>query len=146
MILVRGFDEGDRSEWLRMRAVLYPDYPVAEHEREVDECLASDWEEVFFVERSEGGLCGFVEASVRPWAVNCEAKPVGYLESWYVDSDSRRRSVGRALVQTAERWAKSKGCRQMASDAELWNTLSQQAHAALGYEETMRLVLYKREL
>lgn len=34
----------------------------------------------------------------------------------------------------------------MASDAELRNTLSQQAHAALGYEQTMWLVLYKREL
>jgi hypothetical protein len=34
----------------------------------------------------------------------------------------------------------------MASDAELSNTLSQQAHAAIGYEEAMRLVLYKRDL
>jgi aminoglycoside 6'-N-acetyltransferase I len=34
----------------------------------------------------------------------------------------------------------------MASDAELWNTVSQQAHAALGYEETMRLVLFNKNL
>ena len=35
---------------------------------------------------------------------------------------------------------------QMASDAELWNSVSHQAHGALGYEETARLVLYKRDL
>ena len=145
-MVVRGFKQSDKAEWLRMRAALYPDYPTAEHEREIDECLASDLESVFVVERPDGGLCGFVEASIRPWAVNCEAMPVGYLESWYVDADSRRRGVGKVLVRAAEAWAKSKGCQQMASDAELWNTLSQQAHAALGYEETMRLVLYKRSL
>jgi aminoglycoside 6'-N-acetyltransferase I len=34
----------------------------------------------------------------------------------------------------------------MASDAELWNTLSHQAHGALGYEETARLVLFRTNL
>jgi aminoglycoside 6'-N-acetyltransferase I len=146
MVLVRGFEQGDKAEWLRMRAILFPDCPAAEQEREVDECLASDSDAVFFVERPAGGLCGFLEASIRPWAVNCAAMPVGYLEGWYVDADSRQRGVGRALVRAAEAWAKSNGCRQMASDAELWNTLSQRAHAAIGYDETMRLVLYKRDL
>jgi aminoglycoside 6'-N-acetyltransferase I len=98
------------------------------------------------VAEGPGGLCGFVEASVRPWAVNCEAMPVGYLESWYVDPDRRRQGVGRALVEAAEGWARAHGCRQMASDAELANLLSHQAHARLGYEETARLVLFKKDL
>jgi aminoglycoside 6'-N-acetyltransferase I len=34
----------------------------------------------------------------------------------------------------------------MASDAELWNDVSHRAHGALGYEETARLVLYKKDL
>jgi aminoglycoside 6'-N-acetyltransferase I len=33
-----------------------------------------------------------------------------------------------------------------ASDAELWNDVSHQAHGALGYEETGRLVLFKKDL
>lgn len=146
VVVVREFKEGDRTEWLRMRAILYPGYPASEQEREVDECLGRNSEAVFFAERLEDGLCGFVEASIRPWAVNCEAMPVGYLESWYVDADSRQVGIGRALVRAAEAWARSKGCRQMASDAELWNTVSQEAHVAIGYEETMRLVLYKRDI
>jgi aminoglycoside 6'-N-acetyltransferase I len=38
------------------------------------------------------------------------------------------------------------GCRQMASDAELWNTVSHQAHEALGYQETGRVVTFKKDL
>jgi hypothetical protein len=34
----------------------------------------------------------------------------------------------------------------MASDAELWNEFSQQAHGAIGSDETARLVLFKKDL
>src|SRR5258708_2687361 len=81
--------------------------------------------------RPEGGLCGFLEAALRSRADGCETTPVGYIEGWYVDPDVRRRGIGRALVEAAEAWAKSQGCRQMASDAELWNDVSHQVHGAL---------------
>ena len=146
MIRVRGFVAGDRPEWLRMRRALWDDCPDEQQGREADGILKSDVEEVFFAARPEGGLCGFVEASIRPWADGCEARPVGYVEGWYVDPDVRRQGVGRALVEAAEAWARSRGCRQMASDAELWNTTSHRAHAALGFHETARLVLFKKDL
>ena len=91
-------------------------------------------------------MCGFLEASLRSRADGCDSTPVGYIEGWYVDEDVRRRGVGRALVEAAEAWARSKGCRQMASDAELWNDVSHQAHGAIGYQETARLVLFKKDL
>ena len=82
---------------------------------------SSDVDEVFVAERPDGGLCGFLEAAIRSRANGCDSTPVGYIEGWYVDEDVRRQGVGRALVEAAEAWARSKGCRQMASDAELWN-------------------------
>lgn len=97
-------------------------------------------------ERSGGGLCGFLEAALRSRANGCDTTPVGYIEGWYVDEDVRKQGLGRALVETAEAWARSRGCRQMASDAELWNTSSHDSHGALGYEETARLVLFKKDL
>jgi aminoglycoside 6'-N-acetyltransferase I len=144
--MIRSYRDGDHDEWLRMRRALWDDCPDEQQAREMDEILASDSEEVFLAERLGGGLCGFVEAAIRPWAIGCEARPVGYIEGWYVDEDVRRRGVGRALVEAAEAWARSRGCRQMASDAELWNDVSHQAHGALGYEETARLVLFKKDL
>jgi aminoglycoside 6'-N-acetyltransferase I len=143
---IRSARPEDRAEWLRMRKALWEDCPGEQQVREMEEILAGDTEAVFVADRPEGRLCGFVEASIRPWAIGCDSTPVGYVEGWYVDEDVWRRGVGRALVQAAEAWARSRGCRQMASDAELWNTISHQAHGALGYEETARLVLFKKDL
>jgi aminoglycoside 6'-N-acetyltransferase I len=146
MIPIRGAREDDRSEWLRMRRLLSDDCPVDQQEREMDDYLRDPANRVFLAERPEGGLCGFLEAAIHPWAVGCEEGPIGYIEGWYVDADMRRQGIGRALTLAAEDWARSQGCRQIASDTQVENHLSQDAHLALGYEETYRLVFYKKDL
>src|SRR5262245_26603269 len=130
---IRKATQDDRAEWIRMRRLLWVDCTEADHVREMAEALEADSTPAFVAERPEGGLCGFLEASTRPWANGCTARPVGYVEGWFVDADVRRRGVGRALFEAAEAWARSCGYRQMASDTELTNDTSQRAHAALGY-------------
>ena len=144
--MIRSYEDGDRVEWLRMRKALWEDCPDEQLVREMDEILASDTEEVFVAERPGGGLCGFLEAALRSRADGCDFTPVGYIEGWYVDEDVRRRDIGRALVEAAEAWARSRGCRQMASDAVLGNEVSLQAHGALGYEVIGRIVQFKKDL
>jgi aminoglycoside 6'-N-acetyltransferase I len=131
-----------------MRRTLWDDCPDEQQLREMDEALggAGGVEKVFVAERPGGGLCGFLEAAIRPWAIGCDTRPVGYIEGWYVDGDVRKRGVGRALVEAAEAWAGSMGCRQMASDAHPWNVVSRQAHGALNYQEVAQLVLFKKDL
>lgn len=144
---IRTVRPDDWAEWLRMRRALWDDSSDAEFLKEMDEIQqAGDDEAVFVAVRPEGGLCGFLETAIRSRANGCERGPIGYLEGWYVDADVRRQGVGRALVEAAEAWARSKGCRQMASDALLDNTVSHQAHGALSYEETGRLVVFKKDL
>jgi aminoglycoside 6'-N-acetyltransferase I len=143
---VRSVGPEDRAEWLRMRKTLWDDCPDEQQLREMEESLGSGTEDVFIVERPGGGLCGFLEAALRSRADGCDSTPVGYIEGWYVDEDMRRQGVGRALVEAAEAWTRSRECRQMASDAELWNEVSHHAHGALGYEETARLVLFRKDL
>lgn len=144
--MIRSYGEGDHTEWLRMRRALWEDCPEEQQVREMEENLSSDVDEVFVAERPDGRLCGFLEAAIRSRANGCDSTPVGYIEGWYVDEDVRQQGVGRVLVEAAEAWARSKGCRQMASDAELWNDVSHQAHGALGYEETAKLVLFRKDL
>lgn len=88
----------------------------------------------------------FLEASIRPYADGCDTRNVGYIEGWYVDADMRRQGLGAELVSAAEAWAIEQGCREMASDCLLDNEISFRAHLALGYQETERLIHFKKRL
>lgn len=149
----------DRDEWIRMRRALWPEGPDAEHEADVlafldgaggpppPSCGYSTGDFAAFVaERPGGGLCGFVEASIRPYAEGIEPQRVGYVEGWYVDPDARRRGIGRSLIEAAEAWARSKGCRAMASDAYVDNDVSIASHERLGYRTVVRLVHFAKGL
>ena len=101
---------------------------------------------VFVVESSGARLSGFLECGPRAYADGCSTSPVGYIEGWWVDPDSRGQGVGSLLVSAAEAWARSRGYTEMASDAKLGNALSQRVHKTLGYVETQRVVCYRKQL
>jgi aminoglycoside 6'-N-acetyltransferase I len=144
---IRRLTEEDRAEWLRMRCALWPETTRAELEDESVEYLpGSPTKAVLVVERAGGGLCGFIELSLREWAEGCASRPVGYIEGWYVDPDVRRRRVGAALVTAGEAWARASGCTEMGSDTWIDNTASQAAHGALGYREIERVVKFAKRL
>ena len=144
---VRSIKPEDRAEWLRMRLTLWPHCSRERHEREMSAILGDREQAAAFVSlRDEGGLCGFIEMSIRPSAEGCQTRPVGYIEGWYVDADRRRRGVGKTLVATAEEWARSKGCKEIASDANLDNEIGKQAHRRPGYTECNRLVHFRKDL
>ena len=137
---------GDRDEWVRMRAVLWPDCTLDQHCEEVDDYLREKAAVAFVAARPDGRLAGFVESTIRPQAECCDTRPVGYVEGWYVDADVRRHGVGRRLVRAAERWARGLGCTEMGSDCLLENDVSLRAHLAMGYEERERLIHFRRWL
>ena len=138
-------DEG--NAWLRLRQRLWPDHPVAELRREQAEIRGNPARNAVFVAADESGaLEGFVEVSLRDYAEGCDSSPVGYIEGWYVEPHRRRSGVGRELVAAAERWAQSRGCTEMGSDARLENELSHRAHEALGYAEVERLVVFRKPI
>lgn len=142
---VRPYRESDWAEWLRMELALFPEAGTDE-ESWMRQLLMRTDAAVFVAERDDGSVCGFVEAGTRPYADGCDASPVGYVEAWWVDADMRRHGVGRALLLAAEEWARTKGYKEMASDALLDNTVSHQAHMRSGYEEVDRVVQFRKKL
>jgi aminoglycoside 6'-N-acetyltransferase I len=137
----------EHEAWLRLRGLLWPEEPKEDLEDGRRWILGDPERNAVFVARlRHGELVGFVEAALRDWAEGCGSRPVGYVEGWYVTPEHRRRGVGRRLVEAAEQWARSRGCTEMGSDAELSNTLSHRAHAALGYAEVERVVAFAKRL
>lgn len=144
---IRPAEPHDFDEWLRMRVALWPDCPAEVHRREMEAYFDSSQPQAVFVAvRLDYSLGGFIEAGLRRYADGCETGPVGYIEGWYVDPDLRGQGFGGQLVRTAEGWAASQGCREMASDCDLDNTASARAHIALGYRETERLIHFCKPL
>lgn len=145
--LVRPLQEKDLGEWLRLRKLLWDAINDDDHRTEmVDIVEHSDTQFVVVADTGNGRLGGFLEASIRPFVEDCHTDHVGYLEGWFVEADYRRQGLGGELVAAAEQWARSRGCTEMASDAEMGNETSIAVHTRVGYTETSRLVHFRKDL
>jgi len=143
---IRPYTDADWPEWLRMSLALFPDEDPEEIERGMRDTRAKPRAAVFIAVRDDGSPCGFVEVGERSYAEGCETSPAAYIEAWYVDPDVRRQGVGRALLSAAEAWARAEGYSEIGSDAVIDNVVSHQAHARSGYEEVVRLVVFRKAL
>jgi len=135
----------DRA-WLALRRALWPDDTEEGELSGMADTLARG-HHVRLAVTSDGDAVGFVEASKRVDYVNgTSSSPVAFLEGLYVVPGFRRRGVARALVESAVQWAGAEGCRELASDSLLSNAAAHAAHRALGFEETERVVYFRRPL
>ncbi len=133
------------------RAQLWPDGSYEEHRAEALAALSgqavSTLPAATFVAEEARGIIGFVDVGLRSHADGCDpARPVGFLEGWFVAVDARRRGVGRALFEAAERWCRAQGCTEMASDTWIEQHESIAAHGALGFEVVDRCVNFKKTI
>ena len=75
-----------------------------------------------------------------------DSSPVGYLEGVFVSEEYRRKGYAAELIAECEKWAKEKGCVEFASDCEIDNVDSLRFHTAIGFEETNRIICFKKRL
>ena len=151
---IRPLQPREHERWIELRQALWPEEPVDQLRVEARDYFGAAGglidglaAEVIVAEADDDRkIVGFVEVSLRPYARGCVTSPVGYLEGWYVEPDFRRRGVGRALVDAAERWAREKGAVEFASDRDNWNLSSHEAHLALDYRPTDRNVYFTKPL
>jgi aminoglycoside 6'-N-acetyltransferase I len=138
----------DQSGWLEMRMALWADATADDHRGYMAISLAQPERFLQLMMYDDNRLpIGFIEGSIRGDYVNgTETSPVGFVEGVYVVPAWRRRGVARQLFSAIGDWARARGCRELASDALLANEASQRAHRALGFEETERVVYFRRML
>jgi aminoglycoside 6'-N-acetyltransferase I len=145
-VRVRPASAADIDAWVTMRLALWPDADLDELRAEALAWDAGTGIALIAVD-DDGRAIGMAEASLRRDYVNgTDSSPVGFLEAWYVDAEHRGRGVGRALIAAVEDWTRAQGCSELASDALLDNTGSHAAHAACGFEETERVVYFRKTL
>ena len=151
-VTIRQAEPEDRAELAVLFHCLWPKGSIQEHASELALLLQSKFPAslpgvIFVAHDRQNGLVGFIEVDLRSHADGCEpSRPVGYVEGWYVVPGYRRRKIAARLLTAAEEWARSNGCREMASDTWLDNLTSQHVHEALGFEVVERSVLYRKDL
>lgn len=138
----------DFPAWSAMRRALWPDEASVDADADMHEALARGAGAIVLLAcDARDAPIGFVEVALRRVYVNgTESSPVGFLEGWYVAPQWRGRGVGRALVDAAAGWVRTQGCSEFASDALLDNAASHAAHRACGFEETERVVYFRKSL
>jgi aminoglycoside 6'-N-acetyltransferase I len=132
--------------WLSLRQQLWPEGSPDEHLAEMQGFIDQPGR-FFQLVAYEGDRqpAGFVEAALRTDYVNgTDSSPVAFVEGVYVAPSFRRRGIGTLLVAAVVTWAKACDCAELASDALLDNQSSQAMHRALGFEETERVVFFRK--
>jgi aminoglycoside 6'-N-acetyltransferase I len=149
--LIREAHISDSAEIAAMCALLWPDATAAAHQIEIEELLETKicggLPFAIFVSSDQGKLTGFLQADLRSHADGCNpSHPVGYVEGWFVREEHRRQGLGSAMMRAAEEWARSLGCKEMASDTWIDERNSLEAHEALRFEVVDRCIHFRKSL
>lgn len=129
-----------------MRERLYEGLAPSFHDEEMEIIFASQEATCFMGISDAGKAVAMLEVSLRNFVDGCLGGPVGYIEGIYVVPEARGRRYGGKLVEFAESWFRTKGCRDMAADSVIDNVEAQRFFQHIGFEETFRIVQFKKPL
>lgn len=136
----------DLAAWKGLRRAVYEGVSDRFHNQEMQLILSAADAASFLGMSDTGEPFALLELTLRNYVDGCLGRPVGYIEGIYIDPEHRMAGHGRLLVDFAADWFRKRGCREMAADAELENTGAQEFISRMGFEETYRIVEYKKSL
>ena len=146
---IRVATSSDIEKWAELRSLLWEDMTYAQHLDEAASMLAKPANEfIAFLDVVDGaGTRAFAEATLHHDYVNgCKTSPVAFLEGIFVRPEYRRSGIGGILLRSIQSWAREQGCSELASDAHLDNLASHGFHKGFGFEETERVVYFRKPL
>lgn len=119
---------------------------AVENRNEIAKMLAATDMWGYAALHEDGAAAGFAEVALRRYANGCEESPVPFLEGIWVSPAFRRRGVGEHLIAHISAALRTKGFKELCSDALLDNTASHEAHRTWGFAETERVVYFRKPL
>jgi len=129
-VKIEACDSAEHPGWLRLRQALWPEGVREQHLAEMAAQVAAPQRYRQFVAYSPSSeAVGLIEASMRSDYVNgTETSPVAFVEGLYVVPQARRQGIAGSLVATVCDWARHV------------------VYRALGFEDTERIVFFRRKL
>lgn len=138
--------EKDAEALAELVKIVWPENTEEALIRIILEYMNSDDSAVFLEKRDENSIGVALCCLRHDYVEGCETSPVGYLEGVSVKETCRNQGVAKRLVEECEQWASAKGCYEFASDCELDNVDSLRFHMAVGFEESNRIICFRKEL
>ncbi|WP_404401256.1 GNAT family N-acetyltransferase [Pelagibacterium halotolerans] len=146
MVELRPLLAADKAQWLTLRHALWPECATEKLVRELDDYDPGDPKATAIGAFDGDTLVAFAEATIRPRGDGCDTAPVGWLEGIYVTPEYRGAGIAHRLVKAIENWARDKGLAELGSDALIENAVSIARHGQWGFEETQRMVMFRKRL
>ncbi len=144
MVSIIEATKNNLEEWVTLRSKLWPPSREDDFKKEILEILSDSKSSAFLA--FDNSSIGLIEVSIHDAADGCDTRNVGFIEGLYVVPDYRRRGVAKQLIERCYEWFRSKGCKEVASDALIDNQGSIAMHLTLGFEEVERVVKFARQL
>ena len=144
-IIIKKVSKDDFAEYAHLRHKLWPQDSVLEHIDTFTDLYLNHLYHAF-IAYINGEAVGFAEISIRPFVNGCLHRPVGFLEGIWVAPEHQRRNIGAQMLYYCEVWAKDEGAQEIGSDAYLENTACHHAHKSWGFEETKKVVYFRKKL
>lgn len=142
---IRELGGADQEMWLSMYRQLWPDHRDEDLAAEIDRIRKSSKRSAFVAE--VGGIpAGFAEYALRDYANGCHSQPVPFLEGIWVAESFRGQGIARALMEFLSDRARRAGFTEFGSDVELSNYASQLMHERMGFEQTEKVIYYRKVL
>lgn len=146
-VVVRKMDQADSVSWAEMRHRMWDSLSIDEHLGDIKKMHEGGIRRTGYIALlDDNRVAGFAEVCIREYANGCTAQPVPFLEGIWVEPEHQQRSLGRELVSMIERDLIGQGFHELCSDAHIENTISHHAHGRWGFDETDRVVYFRKSL
>lgn len=146
-MIIQKIKKEDFEDWLEMGLLLWPKHSKSGLKKEFEIVFKSTREETFLGKDDEGNYAGFINVSLRyEYVPGAKSFPAGYVEGIFVKKQYRKKGFAKKLLESGEKWARTKGCKEMGSDTELHNKASQKFHKKLGFKESDILVHFIKKI
>ena len=132
--------------WRELRELVFTDLELAFHDEEMEWLFASKDAGCFLMFAEDGEVIGLLELTLRNFVDGCIGGPVGYIDAIFIQPHHRGRGHGERLITFAFHWFGERGCKHVATDAEIDNVGAQEFHRRMGFTERWRIVGFTRSL